>query len=86
VVATRVGGLASIIRDGETGYLVPWRDPALFAERLRGVLTDDALRARLADRARATVLRYGWEHIADEHLALYDEVLAAHSENLVVAR
>ena len=38
VVATRVGGLTAIIKDGETGLLVPWRDPALFAERLRTVL------------------------------------------------
>ena len=28
VVATRVGGLTAIIKDGETGLLVPWRDPA----------------------------------------------------------
>jgi D-inositol-3-phosphate glycosyltransferase len=77
VVATRVGGLTSIVRDGETGFLVPWRDPALFADRLRTILTDQPLRARLAGRARASVERYGWEHIAEEHLALYTEVLAA---------
>jgi D-inositol-3-phosphate glycosyltransferase len=77
VVATRVGGLRSIVHDGETGLLVPWRDAELFAERLRRVLTDDGLRARLAGRARQSVLQYGWDGIADEHLALYDEVRAA---------
>jgi D-inositol-3-phosphate glycosyltransferase len=74
VVATRVGGLRSIVRDGDTGLLVPWRDAELFAERLRRVLTDDALRSRLAGQARESVLGYGWDRIADEHLALYAEV------------
>ncbi len=77
VVATRVGGLRSIVHDGETGLLVPWRDAELFAERLRRVLTDEELRARLARQARESVLQYGWDRIADEHLALYGEVLAA---------
>jgi D-inositol-3-phosphate glycosyltransferase len=76
VVATRVGGLRSIVRDGETGLLVPWRDAELFAERLRWVLTDNELRGRLARQARASVLQYGWDRIADEHLALYGEVRA----------
>jgi D-inositol-3-phosphate glycosyltransferase len=76
VVATRVGGLRSIVRDGETGLLVPWRDAGLFAERLRRVLTDDELRGRLARQARPSVLQYGWDRIADEHLALYAEVRA----------
>jgi D-inositol-3-phosphate glycosyltransferase len=77
VVATRVGGLRSIVHDGETGLLVPWRDAEMFAERLRRVLTDDDFRARLAGQSRASVLQYGWDRIADEHLALYAEVRAA---------
>jgi D-inositol-3-phosphate glycosyltransferase len=74
VVATRVGGLTSIIRDGETGLLVPWRDAELFAEQLRRVLQDAPFRAQLASRARQSVLEYGWDRIADEHLALYADV------------
>ncbi len=76
VVATRVGGLSTIVRDGETGRLVPWRDPRLFAERIRDVLDDSALRARLAANARPSVERFDWGRIADEHLALYRQVLA----------
>jgi D-inositol-3-phosphate glycosyltransferase len=76
VVATRVGGLTSIVRDGDTGLLVAWRDPELFAERLRLVLEDDRLRQRLAEHARESVLGYGWQRIADQHLALYNDVRA----------
>jgi len=77
VVATRVGGLASIVRDGETGLLVPWRDAAMFAERLRRVLIEDSLRERLSAQARGSVEQYGWHRIAEAHLALYGDVLAA---------
>ena len=86
VVATRVGGLTAIIKDGETGLLVPWRDPALFAERLRVVLSDEALRARLAAHARASVLRFAWDHIAEDHLAMYEDVLAGREAGLLAAR
>jgi D-inositol-3-phosphate glycosyltransferase len=85
VVATRVGGLTSIVRDGETGMLVPWRDADLFAERLLQILRDDGFRQRLAGQARESVLEYGWDRIADEHLALYAEVREARRE-IVAAR
>jgi D-inositol-3-phosphate glycosyltransferase len=76
VVATRIGGLTSIVHDGETGVLVPWRDTEMFADRLRQVLEDAPLRQRMASQARTSVLEYGWDRIADQHLALYEEVLA----------
>ena len=76
VVATRVGGLRAIVRDGETGFLVPWRDPTLFAERLGAVLLDDPLRARLSAAARASVALFSWDRMAEAHLALYADVLA----------
>jgi D-inositol-3-phosphate glycosyltransferase len=79
VVATRIGGLRTIVRDGETGLLVPWRDPALFAEALGRVLGDDGLRARLSVAARPSVMQFGWDQIADQHLGLYADVLAEHA-------
>jgi D-inositol-3-phosphate glycosyltransferase len=86
VVATRVGGLTSIVRDGETGVLVPWRDADLFADRLRQVLEDEPLHRRMGRRARESVLRYSWDGIADEHLALYEEVRAARRLHAVASR
>jgi D-inositol-3-phosphate glycosyltransferase len=85
VVATRVGGLTSIVQDGETGFLVPWRDADLFAERLRRVLEDEPLRQRLESQARASVLGYGWDRIADEHLALYADVRSARRPRVAVS-
>jgi D-inositol-3-phosphate glycosyltransferase len=76
VVAAAAGGLTSIVRDGVNGLLVRWRDPRAFAERLDEMLTDGALRSRLAANANASVERFGWQHIGDDVRALYQELTA----------
>ena len=71
VVAARVGGLTATVRDGHSGYLVPWRDPALYAERLGAILADPALRQRLGANAQCAATRYDWEQVADEIYGIY---------------
>jgi glycosyltransferase involved in cell wall biosynthesis len=46
VVSTRVGGMSSVVTQGETGLLVEPEDEAAFATALEEVLQDDALRRR----------------------------------------
>jgi len=48
VLASRVGGLTSTVRDGETGYLVPWRCEDPFAERMELMLANETLRQRFS--------------------------------------
>ena len=55
VVATRVGGITDLVRDGENGVLVPSNDPAALADALVRVLTDRELAERLSAGARPTV-------------------------------
>jgi glycosyltransferase involved in cell wall biosynthesis len=55
VVASRVGGLREIIRDGENGYLVDPGDSATFLDRLKRLAGDPALRARFGRKARREV-------------------------------
>lgn len=76
VVSAAVGGLTSIVRDGENGLLVRWRCPDAFAERLDELLQDDTLRARLAANARPSVERFSWQRIGDEVRGLYQELTA----------
>lgn len=52
-VASRAGGVPEAVLDGRTGLLVPPGDPAATAGALIRILTDDALRDRLAAAAKA---------------------------------
>jgi glycosyltransferase involved in cell wall biosynthesis len=53
VVSTDVGAIGEIVRDGETGIMVPPRDVAALATALARLAADEALRARLATAGRA---------------------------------
>ena len=76
VVATRVGGVPDVVRDGEDGFLVEAGDTAALAERLAQLATDDALRARVAAAARDRVIaRYAVERLVDDVDRLYRSLL-----------
>jgi D-inositol-3-phosphate glycosyltransferase len=75
VVASRVGGLTGTVRDGETGYLISWRCPEPFAERLELLLGNEALRRRFGEAAREVVERYRWANVAEAVVGLYQELL-----------
>ena len=75
VVASRVGGLTVTVADGRTGYLVPWRCPEPFAEKIDLLLSNDALRRALGAAGVESVKEYAWENVASALLDLYGEVL-----------
>jgi D-inositol-3-phosphate glycosyltransferase len=74
VVATRAGGLTTIIRNGETGYLVP-RCPGFFAERLDTLLQQPKLLEKMRQAARPSALQYSWKHVAQLVRETYEDVL-----------
>ena len=76
-VATDVGGNREAIQEGLSGYLVPSGDAAGIARRLIELLTDDALRARMAEGARARSRRFSLEETQRATEALYDRLLAS---------
>jgi glycosyltransferase involved in cell wall biosynthesis len=77
VIATAVGGTDEVVRDGETGTLVPPGDASALAAAIRRVLGDRERSSRLADAARALVAR---EHSVEAMVAsvsrLYETLLA----------
>jgi glycosyltransferase involved in cell wall biosynthesis len=75
VVATRVGGVPELVRDGEDGFLTSG-DPVEIAARLRSLLTDRAMRERMARSARGRAGTFTWERAVRETEAVYREVLA----------
>ena len=74
VIASKVGGLAFTVQDGQTGFLVPDRDPELLAAKIRSLLDDDDLRRRLGRQAEQWADRFGWPAIADQILGVYSQV------------
>ncbi len=75
VVASEVGGLAFVVRDGVTGFHVPERDPQALAARIELLLEDEALRMRLGRRAACWAESYAWPVIADRLLELFQELV-----------
>jgi D-inositol-3-phosphate glycosyltransferase len=75
VIASEVGGLAFLVRDGETGFHVPDRDPGALCDRLQLLLGDPALRARLGAQAAEYARQYAWPLIADRIMKVYEGVL-----------
>jgi D-inositol-3-phosphate glycosyltransferase len=80
VVGSRVGGIKMSVADGETGYLVPPRDPKAVAERVRRLLSDPALQLRLGRAARRRIEEhYTWERVATLAADAFSEVAASHA-------
>jgi glycosyltransferase involved in cell wall biosynthesis len=57
VVATRGGGVTEIVKDGETGLLVPPNDPCVLVAALRRCLSDPGLAAACAANGRSDAMR-----------------------------
>lgn len=83
VTATRAGGLTTIVRHDETGFLVP-RCPGFFAAKIDLFLRHPDIRERMRASARASVLRFGWKHVASQVDRVYDDLIE--EGRLVAAR
>jgi colanic acid/amylovoran biosynthesis glycosyltransferase len=77
VVASAVGGLRDLVKDGETGLLVPSGDPKALRAAIDRLLADEDLRRRLGRAAREHIAELcNWERVTTETLAAYEAALA----------
>lgn len=79
VIASRVGGLAFLVRDDETGYLIPVREPHSLADRMEMLASDVPRRLAMGQRAMRVAQEYAWSNIADRLLTIFEDVLAQRS-------
>ena len=87
VVATRVGGVPDVVRDGEDGLLAEAGAIDELSERLTRLARDPALRERMGNSGRERVTaRYGVDRLVDEMDSLYRSLLAASSSNSRTSR
>ncbi len=73
VVASEVGGLAYLVRDGVTGFHVPDRSPEDLASRIQLLMENDLLRQEMSVSAMRLAERYTWPLIASQIMNLYEE-------------
>ncbi|MBK9007976.1 MAG: glycosyltransferase [Anaerolineae bacterium] len=74
VIASEVGGLAYLVRDGETGFTIPAEEPETLCEKLSWLLNDDELHAKMSAQAAAYAQDYAWEKIAKQIVDVYEEL------------
>lgn len=80
LVGSAVGGLLDTVSDGETGLLVPARQPQSAAAAVRELLDEPALRARMGRAALAKVEKlYDWSRVCEATEAVYEDMLAEHT-------
>jgi glycosyltransferase involved in cell wall biosynthesis len=77
IVASAVGGLTEIIKDGITGVLVPPESADALADAIEPLLYDEPLRVRLGDAAREAAGRRTWSANAQKYRTLYESLGAA---------
>ena len=71
VVAARVGGLPTIVKDGLTGFTLASHDPAQYAERIGRLLADEELRLCFSRRSRLVATQFTWTETVDRLVAEY---------------
>ena len=76
VIATRKGGITTILKDGVNGFTVRAKDPNMIAKKVNLLLKDDKLRKKMADTAYKTVIkRFTWEKVANKFYNLYSRCI-----------
>ena len=85
VIASEVGGLAFLVRDGVTGYHVPTRDPKALAERIYTLLNHPDRRDLMGQAAHEAAKAYSWTRIADQLVEIFNlEIWREESHNPAV--
>ena len=78
VVASKVGGIVDVINDGETGLLVPEKNPTALAEAILRVLKDPVLARQLGEQGYVYASKFfDWDRITDRLEGVYRRVCAS---------
>ncbi|HLE92784.1 MAG TPA: glycosyltransferase [Anaerolineales bacterium] len=75
VIASEVGGLAYLVRDGETGFTIPDQEPETLCEKISWLLNDHHLHETMSRRAVQYAQDYAWEKIAKQIVDVYKSLL-----------
>ena len=75
VIASRVGGLVEIISDGETGLLIPPKDPIALCGAIQTLLSDPQKTIKMGiDGRKSAMERFSLQKNVEQYINLYEEL------------
>jgi glycosyltransferase involved in cell wall biosynthesis len=78
VVASAVGGIVDVIKDGQTGILVPEKNPDAIAKAVLRLIEDPDYARQLGEQGYAHVRNYfDWDRIMDQYETIYSESVSS---------
>jgi glycosyltransferase involved in cell wall biosynthesis len=78
VVSTSVGGIPTVLDEGQTGFLVPAGDDAMLRDRLAALMANPSASRACGNGARsAAITRYSADRMQSDYLELYSRLLSA---------
>ncbi len=81
-IASDVGGIGDVIKNGSSGILVPVGDPDSIAKAILGLLKNSSAAKELGDNGRSIVRKsFSLDNMADNVRKVYEEVLQERSDN-----
>jgi len=76
VVGTDAPGMNQLVTDNRNGFLVPVKDSARLADRLRRLVDNPAERARMGRESRKIAEnQFSWDFIAEQYVAVYQRIV-----------
>ncbi len=77
IVASNVGGIPDVVIDGESGILVPEKDPAALANAFKRLASDPSLTEKLLAGARKRIDEcFTWDGIIKRQVEVYNKVIS----------
>ncbi len=77
IVATNVGGIPYLVRNGKTGIIVNYGDPEGIADAIKKLLSNSELRRQMGENGVQLAKKYDWEKIVSQIERLYEKVLTS---------
>ncbi|NIQ88327.1 MAG: glycosyltransferase family 4 protein [Deltaproteobacteria bacterium] len=80
-MASRVGGIPDLVKDGQNGLLVPPEDASALAKAISDLLSDKERRNRMGEAGKKMCLPYSAEAMVEQIDDLYKDLLEKYSNN-----
>lgn len=74
IISTQTGGADELVRDGENGYIIKFKDSNDIVEKLEKLMNDPDLLQKMGEASRRRAQNLSWENVAKEYFELYKKV------------